>query len=380
MREIRSWFGFDAHQLVKLVNERRLVVWGGNSACVEVLAFLQGCCRIEVGDVLCMQSVGFAEFKSFLWHYPPEFLKLGSFDLERHFVIIASTHYRKQILERLEHDGLIRGRDYIFAHELFRRKVVVRLFSKEILDIPAIQVAINTHASILAGCTFEVVGLPDPCVHDGLKELIDFLARIGPVMVTSFVARPELIGLVHSEKIRLRLVHFLDPELFFQQFPDGQYSKAPDWLVLLELVDRDVPVEWVQIGEEGQYKFLSVNHPNVMSTRELSYPVDFSRLLDALEQNDVKTLEEQQHLCSFDLAEAVKKAKLQKDKSCMCERVFPVFNANATMAVCHLYSQGLLCAEPATVRFADIEDNRRWNSDCFRCQEHGLHRLDLNLL
>lgn len=380
MREIRSFVGLRPEDLHARLDGRRLVVWGGNSACADVLAALGGVYGVHAGDVLCMQQVGFRAFPGFSVHNPNAFLAKTPIDPERHVVIVASTSFRRQIIAQLEAAGAQPKADYLFARDLFRQKMMVRLRGGEAVDVDGIVGVLGRHETAWAGATMEIVGLPDPLACSGLEALLERLPQRLPLTLTSHLPHPRLARLAERFSLRLRLMVFSDAGLFCRHFP-GVPAPAPQAFAdLVAQTHREHPVELAKIGFPPDHPATFPDLPHLICASELSYPIDFSELLRLAELPEPARRDALQAACDFDLMAAMAKAKAQQDKPCMCERVFPVFRADASLAVCHLHLDGTLCEDPSRADGATLVEHRRSHEYCRRCQAHGLHRLDVGLL
>jgi hypothetical protein len=378
MREVRSAFGVSAEALRRMVAGRRVIVWGGNGASFEVVAALVGRYGLAEGDVLCMQPVGFEAFPGFSAHLPDAFWAANAFDRTRHFVIVASVGFRRQIVARLEAAGAAAGQDYLHERELFRQRMVLRVLPGDSINVDAIAGFLEREQAGLAGATLEISGLPDPCESSGLEHLLGRVGGLVPITLSSFVPRADLADLANRYGLRLRLVAYGDDELFHRHFPG---RVAPAWKHVLALIDRlesHRPLELVRIGFAAGLPPEPPRLPNVIASTDISYPNDFSPLLAVAETKaEIGAL---QGLCGFDLQAALAKAEAQLDRPCMCERVYPVFRADGGIAVCHLHLEGRLAEDAGKTSLADVAEGRAFHDYCRRCQAQGIHRFDLGLL
>lgn len=380
MREVRSANGLAVETFRQRLRDRRVVVWGGNGACVEVVAALAGRYGVAEGDVLCMQPIGFDAFPGFAARSPDAFFSTVPLDPARHFVIVASVGFRRQILARLEATGAKAGQDFLGERELFRQRMVLRLLPGEAIDIDAVAGFLEREHAGLSGATLEIGGLPDPLESPGLEALFDRLAGLFPLTLSSFVPRRDLADLVRRHAMRLRLVAYGDRGLFSRHFPA---RAAPDWADVVALANRigaDRPIELVRIGFPAEQAAPLPRPGNLIVSTDISYPNDFSPLLRLAEAPDPRAFAAAQSVCGFDLSDILAKAKAQKDRACMCERVYPVFRGDGAIALCHLHFDGTLAADARQAGLSDIVGRRAFHDYCRRCQAQGIHRLDLGLL
>jgi len=391
MHELRPFVGLSPGEFHQRLGHRRVLIWGGNGACSEVVAALQGVYGLTSGDVLAVAAAGLQRFSGFSVQHPDAYLSAQPVQPGSHMVIVSSVGYRKEIVRRLEDAGFAKGRDYLFNHDLFRQRIQVRVVDDPIHSAPSLNIprltaflAKNSHA--LRGATLEITGFPDPFSHAGVEDLIINANATFPITLTSHLPNLQLLKMAERHAVRLRLLVFPSVARLRHHFPvvakwdDEEYFAAIGQL--LRAVPENCPIELVKVAFPDKHPadaMFSVRH-NIIYSADRAYPVDFAHLLSAMEHGDTRLLAKQQALCDFDLREALSNAKAQQHKPCMCERVYPVLNADASWAVCHLHFQGILCEESDLSDYSQIQEERRFNAYCKACQRQGLHRFDVNLL
>ena len=65
--------------------------------------------------------------------------------------------------------------------------------------------------------------------------------------------------------------------------------------------------------------------------------------------------------------------------TCLSQRVFPVVRADRSVGLCHLYEEAI-ASDYLAVPWDELLRRRHGAPHCRRCQRHGLHRLDLDVL
>lgn len=110
---------------------------------------------------------------------------------------------------------------------------------------------------------------------------------------------------------------------------------------------------------------------------ELAYPDPYEKILEYA-QND--TAGEEINEVLWDVDTEMSKAVLQKDKPCLCQRVFPVINYKGAVEVCHLYVNPKLSDNYLKEDLSSLIQKRAEFKNCQECQKYGLHRLDLEVL
>ena len=110
---------------------------------------------------------------------------------------------------------------------------------------------------------------------------------------------------------------------------------------------------------------------------------NYDNLLARLEYPNTDRMEairESRAEVPWDLDSYLEAAELQKEKDCLCQRVFPVVGVGGELRVCHLYENPILDESVISKSFQAHESNRAVNSHCSSCQQYGLHRLDKSIL
>ncbi|MDR2660270.1 MAG: radical SAM protein [Spirochaetaceae bacterium] len=67
-------------------------------------------------------------------------------------------------------------------------------------------------------------------------------------------------------------------------------------------------------------------------------------------------------------------------KPCLCQRIFPVINYDASVLLCHLFCKAGVIDNFFDVSYDEIVKMRVKNDFCKVCQRYGLHRLDIDVL
>jgi hypothetical protein len=73
-------------------------------------------------------------------------------------------------------------------------------------------------------------------------------------------------------------------------------------------------------------------------------------------------------------------ARTDADNPCLCQRIFPIINWDSSVSLCHTYMGPVIATDYLKVSWSDLLALRHGSAQCIRCQEKGLHRLDLDVL
>jgi len=384
MREIRTFAGLAPEQLASLVGTRQLIVWGGNEACVETLASLREHYRVAGPIVvLTMQHVGFERFgDAAVLADPGQYLAEHAIDARSHCVVVASLSYRRQIVEQLTACGFLKDRDYLFHHALFRPRLLVRLApdAGRAIAVDNILDFVARHRQALAGSCVEVAGFPDPLAFAGIDDLLAGLDALGPLTVSTYMPAYGRLTPRTPNPLRLRLFALAREAEFRSLFPDTAWPRAErEIAAFLERIPGNLPTQVVRTGFTGPAPRLP-ERANFIYADDVSYPWDYTALLHYASHPTAAARHDLEQCCGFDVDAALAKARLQREKNCMCERVFPVFNADGVGACAPPSRAALLTRLPPPASPADIIAARKFTPHCRPCQDACLHRLDLRLL
>ncbi len=83
---------------------------------------------------------------------------------------------------------------------------------------------------------------------------------------------------------------------------------------------------------------------------------------------------------AWSLREALVWARVDRERPCLCQRIFPVIHSDGSVGICHLYAQPRLHARYMAVDFEALQRLRLAADHCRVCQRYALHRLDVDVL
>ena len=82
----------------------------------------------------------------------------------------------------------------------------------------------------------------------------------------------------------------------------------------------------------------------------------------------------------WNLERTLKACMEERDRPCLSQRIFPVINPDLSVALCHLYRSPIIAPNYLSMSWTTLLDLRHQAAFCHRCQDFGLHRLDLDVL
>ena len=238
-----------------------------------------------------------------------------------------------------------------------------------------------------------ILGDPDPLLNPSLPTIIAVAERSIPVRVTSSIDSDSLSSLTAvitssptAFVYKPTLKHIEDFSLngtsshlyqVLRKISQAQSSCSTIFRVLLDASIRTTATQLYQTLlntiAELQLKFVeSVDYPN-------SYDILFETLTQDydLTSTTVTTLQSQ---LGWDLPFYLSKASDHRQRPCLCQRIFPVINADGSIQICHLYKKPLLSKSLEVSTRSSLEASRVYHQHCKECQQLGLHRLDKSVI
>lgn len=149
--------------------------------------------------------------------------------------------------------------------------------------------------------------------------------------------------------------------------PEAYIYPGPDYKKVLKKLLEEMPeLVGIIVPDERYVEYTSYFLPCRNGMQDNSYP-SYGVMLSDLERGIYPKWKYQK---VFDVLQK------EKDKPCLCSRIWPVINCNNSVSICHLYPNTIICDD-----FLSTPMNEIKRSDfCERCKAHGLHRLDIEVL
>ena len=155
--------------------------------------------------------------------------------------------------------------------------------------------------------------------------------------------------------------------------PEAQIQIGKDYKDIVQKLLIDMPELCSILIDKNDQEILK--DVNQFIPCRVDYPDDlypsYEKMLNLLETGRIDTLEWKYHKV-FDIL------KNEKDKPCLCWRIFPIINRDWSTSICHLFP-GVIIGDfhgPLTELIARRENHPH----CRLCRKYGLHRLDIQVL
>jgi len=83
---------------------------------------------------------------------------------------------------------------------------------------------------------------------------------------------------------------------------------------------------------------------------------------------------------AWNVDELLDLALQDREKPCLCQRIFPIINWDTSVSLCHTYQGPVIAKSFLDLSWDELLYERHRAEQCRNCQAYGLHRLDMDIL
>lgn len=400
--------GLPPAKLHGLIGSRPLYIWGAGDVGLDVLTSLR--------------RAGFTPL-GFLHTSPPSGatshgLPLLAVDTVlgaapaaiRPYLIIASLQFRQTAEAACRAAGFEPERDYLTQLAIPRPVAVVEVAEGQSPGKPFGCVATQrnggrwmsaaTFRQVLAKlltdqpqlCHIELSWLGDPLRNPELADIVAHCEQYVPCTInTTLLASADLETLIAARPSRFNVIAYGHGDRYQAHMGEGSWAVFQQNLERLQgiLVRESNPprvmLRCIRTRSDAadladNWKRMLTGSPITLSV-ETPYVTPYDPVLDYCERGVPADAAAPalQHL-DWNLDRALALSVADRDLPCLSQRVFPVIGVDRQVGLCHLYEQPMLGVDYLATPWAELLALRHRNAHCTRCQQHGLHRLDLPVL
>lgn len=328
----------------------------------------------------------------------------------RPFIVLATSSWRRQAQNACRAAGLVSGVDFLDHLSISRPRAVIEISAKGWLHRPLNDELIPEGEEIMHKSDFSrLIGrfatdLPllshiefgwwnDPLNHPQLPELIGEAERLAPTtVVTRLAGASPLSALVEAAPSRIDvLMHG-----YGTSYCSNQSGHA--WQAFLSRLDelatslnqtssRRIRTRLVYYPRRGDPPNAIASMRTFLAGKPIAlavenpYPMPYDLLLARCETGifPVSALSMLAGL-PWDVEAGLRLAASDASHPCLSQRVFPVIRHDRALALCHLYRTPTVAPDYLAKDWSSLLEERHRHPHCRRCQKHGLHRLDLDVL
>lgn len=400
--------GLPAEKLRDLIGKRPLYLWGTGDVGLDVLVSLR---RSGLEPLGFLHTAPSADAIS---HGLPVLAVdrvLGAAsDGVRPFVVIASLQFRQAAEAACRAVGLEKDRDYLTHLAIPRPVAVIEVAEGQnpatgfgcfvTRAKPERWMTSRTFQQVLAKlltdqpqlCHVELSWLGDPLRNPELADIVGHCERQVPCTVnTTLQSNDGLEALLAARPSRFNVLAYGYGASYQAQMGCASWAlfqqnlerlKAalvrennPPRVVLRYIRTRGEPTDNVEA-----WKRMLAGSPITLAV-ETPYVTPYDHVLDYCERgrpaDDAAPAFQR---LDWNLDRALALCADDRDQPCLSQRVFPVIGVDLQVGLCHLYEQPTLGVDYLATPWPELLALRHSTAHCSRCQQHGLHRLDLPVL
>lgn len=300
------------------------------------------------------------------------------------FVLVALAGPGKAAMARLADAGLAAGADYESYLKLSRPEAVIQVAGHDAMR--GMHLPLPRFHAILAKLKSEIPdlfhldlsGWGDPLDHPDIAAIVEAARAVVPCTLTTRLDA----GFAAIERA-LRAA----PTQFVVAVDGDRDAAFHDRLrrvagLQRELASRvEIRVKYVRYRDNaggfaalrsrcGEYGLKLVEALGYIDPYDTTLALCQSGQLDGADATRL----------AWSLRDALELARVDRARPCLCQRIFPVINADGSAGVCHLYAQPRLHDDYLVPTYDALLDLRRDAAHCRACQRYALHRLDVDVL
>lgn len=402
--------GLSVPDLKALAGGRRILVWGIGDMTLDVLtsltkaglrpqALLHSDATVVGGDRYGLPVLSSSDV-------------LAATHSSEMFVVLAAPAFRRQGEEACIGAGLRKGVDFISFLSVPRPQAIVDVandcspesrggFHSTIVrpSVP-LQISANTFHKVVTKLDADLPLLShielalwgEPTRNPDLPHIIRLAQNVAPCTVAS--ALPPDISLepvIKAQPARFDITVAGFGETYEARVPGGSWADFTRQLAALrELIADCRPSTRFQVrlyrwrddppDLEGKWRQL-LRSSGIALAPQTPYLMPYDLTLAYCESGRWP-LEAQKvaDLLPWHLQRTLDACLSERNRPCLSQRIFPIINADLSVGLCHLYSQPKVMPDYLSVSWDDLLEMRHKSEFCRRCQEFGLHRLDLDVM
>jgi hypothetical protein len=306
------------------------------------------------------------------------------------FIIIALAGHQKAAVAKLNKAGLKADIDYVYYQKISRPEAVIQISGQG--DSGIVNMTPDIYRAIFFKLKRDVPdlfqidlsGWGDPLDHPDIAEIITVTAPVVPCSVITHLK---------ADKSTIENSLMAHPTQFVVSV-DRPFTQEPEWDTFVDKLSYVAELQTLLAGQTEIRLKYSLFRDTTGPTREklkaickdlgirmiegIGYIDPYDRTLELCEQDRMNAPEIAR--LSWSMPEALELAKTDRERPCLCQRIFPVINPDTSVGICHLYTRPKLHQNFLQTDFASLQDIRFDAQHCRICQHHALHRLDIDVL
>lgn len=407
MVPLKTTQGLSPSDIKAMIGNRPVYVWGGGPVGRQVILSLRKSGISPAGLIDGRTSVKSSSDCYSLPVFKPEVIVAD----RNNFVIIAN-HQVKNYAEKLcIHFGRMRMKDYLTHYEIRRPEAAVDIAGMCNIKCPSCPrgnmenlrpegfMPLATYKKVLKKLLTDVPLLTnielftwgEPLLNPHIADIIKVTEKeVSCVVATNLSKTDMLKPVIQANPSQL----IITVNGFDRQYENNMPGAS--WTGLLRNLETlsslhtanssttDVTLHVFSCeNNNSAFKFMSdlaakLNFRVVYGSLYLN---PYEHYLNYTQGNNVsQTVREAIRNSPWNFEKMLLSAEEEREKPCLCQRIFPIINWDLSVALCHVYYGPVIAENYLITPWQELISLRHNEKQCRLCQSKALHRLDLDLL
>lgn len=408
MVPLKTTQGLAAEKIRVLVADRDLYVWGGGPLARDVVTSLR---KSGINPQAFLTNLPNGKGANTLGY---EVVHVNAV-LNNHtdcFIVIASESFLQQAEEICRQSGLVKGQDFVSYFSISRPAAVVDVSGACDLECVSCPQG-NMKRSISDGvmsfdhyrkvfdklqddlpllCKVELFAWGEPFLNQELAKIVAYTEESVPCSIATNLTHVEnLKEVLRANPSELSITIQGHEDAYERLMRGASWSQLQSNLAYLSTLMDEVRSDTrvyikayeYRMGREGFRTSLRALGEKYGMDVEFCppYPASYDLILDYAAgragNDDFRFCKEN---LTWNLDRALALSREEIDKPCLSQRIFPIINWDGSVSLCHTYWATRIAENYLEHSWQELLSLRHKSKFCQVCQEHALHRLDLQVL
>jgi MoaA/NifB/PqqE/SkfB family radical SAM enzyme len=407
---LKTYQGLSINELKTLINGRDLYIWGCGhlgrimKRCFEknglvIKAFCDSNHRLHMNYIDNVKIID-----------PRDIFDVVI--LKKAFIIIASARYIHEMESACLDAGMQKKEHYLSYIQIARPEAAIDVAGKCNLKCPScprgnmerlhpegfMSAAVYSHAldkllkELPQIMCIELSTWGEPFMNPDLAEIIEMTEKYIPCSVSTNLQIPDqLESVIKAQPSQMIISASGYGESYEVNHAGGSWQIFYDNInYLRELIKKHSPKTEFAVS---YHLYRNNKHEDLDKFRNLcsmlgfklltawAYLNPYDKLLDYCEGRSIgMQAEKALNSLQWNLKCSLEMSKAEASNPCLCQRIFPIINWDLSVSLCHVFYNPVIVDDFLNTTLDDIIESRHKQLQCKKCQSHGLHRLDIDVL
>ena len=404
---LSTYQGLTSKELANLVGSKRIIIWGGGhlGRVIHRVLMKGG----FTNCIFCDRNSSLHDTQMSGVHVISPEAALEEAKDQRAILIIASARFQQEIRSQCLENGLEARKDFLLYVHISRPEAVIEL-SGDRWNVPSERqadpqrnrvISLDTYKKVLNKLIKDIPQLShidlaawgEPFLNPELAEIVIYTERNVPCTVTTNLLRPEQLKNVLAAKPSQFVVSASGyGDSYDKNQRDGDWKTfGRNLQFLADLIKENGPTDTefrllYNLHRNNQGRDLEdmktlCRNLNIKMVESEAYLDPYDHVLDFCQEKNLPTeaVNVKDNLAwNFPLALSL--STQDKNRPCLCQRMFPIVDWDLSVRICHLYTRPEIAPDFLKLNMEGLVALRHSNAHCRKCQAYGLHRLDIEVL